>query len=269
VYGPPTATNLGLNKSTGVEFYLTKGNTSPSGFSAIVSGTYINEFSNVIPTSGSEDFFPSIPTQSLALGNIYRVGFLSPLSGTVSLTYKTKSGLSFTPIFRYNHGYPYGQGLYTAYYVGASAENVPNTNITDSGGASTATTYVDPENPGTFQSPRRVATRGTGEGSSAGGLLTQALIHGDFNMQWTSPHIHGIIGLFVQNIFNNTYGTPGINPFYQPVATGIAGPQTGVTGLAGLGPQYANEFGFGGTQPYLLGQYNSPITFNAYYTLKI
>ena len=55
-----------------------------TGLSGQFTATYINEYSNVIPLSASEDFFPSIPPASLLLGNLYRVGFLSPFQTTVS-----------------------------------------------------------------------------------------------------------------------------------------------------------------------------------------
>lgn len=272
VYNPPTASNLGTSKTTGVEFYLTKtpAEANAPGFSGQLSMTYINELSNVIPDSPDEDFFPSIPTQSLALGNIYRVGFLSPLSVSLATTYRTKGGLRINPIVRYNHGYPYGQGVNTAYYVGATPENVPNTNITNPNGSSSATQYVDPQNPGSLQDPNIAATRGTGETSSAGGLLTQAQFRTDLDIEYTTPRIHGTFGLFITNLFNNTYGNPTINQLYQPIATGIAGPQSGISPYTALfGSPYTNYTAFGGNDAYLLQQGNVPLTFNLYYQLKI
>jgi len=268
-YNPAVQSNEGTSKTTGVEFYLTKDNPKPYGFSGVFSMTYINELSNVIPLSGSEDFYPSIPAQSLALGNLYRVGFLTPLSASAAFSYKTKSGLKINPIIRYNHGYPIGEGTNTATYVGTVAENVPNTNVTNTNGSSSATQYVDPQNPGTLQSPIISATRGTSESSSAGGVLSQAQARTDLDIEYTTPRLHGTFGLFITNLFNNTYGSPVINTLYQPVATGISGPQSGVNAFTSFGVPYTNYTQFGGNNPYLLFSTNSPLTFNLYYRLQI
>ncbi len=128
--GPPVNSNLGKNQVTGVEFLLTK--EAAFGLSGSLSMTYQNEFSNVVPTSPSEDFFPSIPPASLALGNLYRVGFLSPFVGALSLQERTRSGWRINPVVYYNHGYPIGAGLLTATSINGQYYNVPNTNLTNS-----------------------------------------------------------------------------------------------------------------------------------------
>src|SRR4029077_6236090 len=87
IFNPSTANNLGKNQATGVEAQFTKEQTY--GLSGQVSFTYQNELSSVIPGSSSEDFFPSIPAQSVLLGNIYRVGFLSPFVASFDLSYET------------------------------------------------------------------------------------------------------------------------------------------------------------------------------------
>ncbi len=87
--------------------------------------TYQNEFSNVVPTSPSEDFFPSIPPASLALGNLYRVGFLSPFVGTLSFQERTRNGWRINPVIYYNHGYPIGSGLLTANTINGVNYNSP------------------------------------------------------------------------------------------------------------------------------------------------
>jgi hypothetical protein len=79
----------------------------------------------------------------------------------------------------------------------------------------------------------------------------------------------------VQNLFANVYNGSHllVNPFYQPVATGVAGPQSGLVQQAypGFGGGvfrnrgYANvpgdAFGYG---PYILLP-NRPMTFEFYY----
>jgi hypothetical protein len=235
VFGPPTATNLGVDRTTGIELLITK--ETAFGLTGQISGTYINETSNVIPGSVNEDFFPSIPSQSLALGNEYRVGFLSPVQLTAALQYKTKSGFRINPIVYFNEGYPIGQGLLTAAYVNGKAANVPNTNVTNSNGSSSATQYVDPENPGTLYNPNIVATRGTAEGNSAGGVLARPSVFANVMVEYSPPGSHSTVGVQVLNVFGNIYAGLGggqntlINTRYQPVATGISGPSSGYSAL--------------------------------------
>jgi hypothetical protein len=75
--------------------------------------------------------------------------------------------------------------------------------------------------------------------------------------------------LFIQNLFNNVYGTPTVNPLYQPVATGISGPLSGINPNTVLGVPYTNYTAFGGQNPYLLFSNNTPLPVNFYYRLRI
>lgn len=277
IFGPQTATNLGVNRTTGIEFLLTK--ESAFGFSGQISGTYINETSNVIPGSGNEDFFPSIPSQSLALGNEYRVGFLSPLQFTAALQYKTKSGFRINPIIYFNEGYPIGQGLLTAAYVNGKPANVANTNVTNSNGSSSSTQYVDPENPGTLYNPNIIATRGTAEGASAGGILARPSVFANVTFEYSPPGAHSTFGVQILNVFGNIYAALGggnntnINTRYQPVATGISGL------ASGYDPTYAafpslGQAGFldalqGGQSAYSIPQRFQPRQIQLYYQVKL
>jgi len=159
-----SVSNVGINKTTGVELLLTK--DQQFGFSGQLALTYINELSNVVPLPGAglEDFFPPIPQASRNLGNVYRVGYLSPFQGVLSMQYKTRSGWRINPTIFYNHGYPTGVGTLTAANVNSKSMIVPNTNITipaKMGGTSGAYDYVVPQNPGTIFNPNVAATRGT------------------------------------------------------------------------------------------------------------
>ena len=253
---PPTSTNLGMERTAGVELLLTKDDAY--GFSGHVAVTYVNGFSNVIPTSPSEDFFPSIPTPSVKLGNLYRIGYIPPLSASAAIQYKWHSGFRVDPVFQYEGGYPLGSGLLTAYQWNGMLGNVPNTNGTSPGalgGSTGAPGYIDPGNPGTIPNPNIVATRGTSERSSPGGILSAPKLNTNFTVEYQSPKTGLIFGAEVFNVFNNVYTPPAINTTWQPVATGIGGPLTGQTILAtqypGIG--YANynaeAFGF---DPYLI-----------------
>jgi hypothetical protein len=256
-FGPTVETNLGNSKITGVEFYMTK--ESPYGLSGQLSLTYQNEFTNVLPTSPSENFFPSIPTAAIQLGNSYRVGSLSPFVGTLALSYKTHSGWRFNPTVYYNHGYPYGAGLLSAFTVNDLPYNLPNTNVTNSGqlgGAGGATRYVDPTNPGSLFAPNVAATRGTPESASPGGVLTKSSFSPQMSIEYTPPsHPRNTFGVLVTNLFNVNLSSPALNPLFQPVATGRGAPYSGYTSLA-TNPAYFQAFNFTslhGNLPYYYG----------------
>jgi hypothetical protein len=96
ILNPSVTTNLGINRTTGVEMQVTK--DAALGVSGQLTATYINELTNILPTQSNEDFFPSVSLASLALGNVYRVGFLSPFQTNLALQYKTRGGFRINPI---------------------------------------------------------------------------------------------------------------------------------------------------------------------------
>jgi len=249
---PSVTTNLGVNRTTGLELYLTK--EAPYGLSGQLSATYLNETSNVIPLSGGEDFFPTIPPASLALGNQYRVGFISPFQATAAAKYKFHNGLSINPILYYVRGYPYNPGTLTATYINGVPYNVPNTNVTSSNGPNGSGQYVDPQNPGTQFKPNIAATRGTPDSPSAGGLLTPGQVYADLTLEYTRPGSRSSFGVQFFNLFNNVADLqdvvfPTLNPYYQPVATGVSGKQTGSSALPS---QFPSDH-FSALGPALLG----------------
>jgi hypothetical protein len=275
VLGPAVQSNQGKNQTTGVEFFLTK--EAAYGLSGSLSLTYQNEFSNVVPTSASEDFFPSIPPASLQLGNLYRVGFLSPFVGTLSLQERTRSGWRINPVIYYNHGYPYGAGLLTAATVNGLPYNVPNTNVTNSSqlsAAAGATRYVDPRNPGSAFAPNIAATRGTPENTAAGGELTAARFYPtQLTIEYQSPrNPRSTYGALIFNLFNQLYAQPALNTRYQPVANGISGPYSGYSSSATSPVFYGVRNFLGlvrGNQAYLLQPTNQPRTVQFYYQLNL
>ena len=271
IFGPSQVTNLGVSKTTGVEFYLTK--EAKYGFSGSFSATYINEFSNVIPTSPDEDFFPSIPAQSLILGNLYRVGFLSPFQSTLAFQYKSRGGWRINPVISYDRGYPIGAGTLTPFVLNGVAVNVPNTNYTSVYGSTNAYGYLDPVNPGTVIHPNIYGTRGTPEGASAGGMLSSAQLNTNVSIEFSPPGSHSTFGLLVTNLFNQLYGTPSYNGRWQPVATGIGGPETGSSQVYYDYPEIGSQSTYGanrfGYNPYLLSPSNTPIEFRLYYQLAL
>ncbi len=274
---PAIGSNLGINRTTGAELYITK--TANYGFSGTLSLTYVNEFSNVVPTTSREDFFPTIPPASLALGNVYRVGFLSPLTGTLAVQYKTRSGWRINPIVGFDNGFPYGSGLLTSFTLNGVNINVPNTNVTSPaglGGTTGAVQYVDPVNPGTVFAPHVVATRGTPEKNAAGGVLTAPRINvANLDFEYNRPGSRNTFGLLITNLFNQIYGEPALNTRYQPLATGISGVKSGSLAVAqtpSLGPNFG-DLNFGpvrfGQYPYLLTPSGTPTQFRLYYQLSL
>jgi hypothetical protein len=272
---PAVTTNLGQSRTTGVEFYLTKEATY--GLSGTVSATYINEFSNVIPTPLiQEDFFPSIPTPSLDLGNQYRVGFVSPFSATAGLSYKMHNGLNFNPIVQYERGYPTGVGNLSAQFINGKAYNILNTNAANAatfGSQNYAPNFLDPSNPGSLFAPNVAATRGTPETASAGGFLSDPRINLNFAIGYNPPGSHNTFTVYVTNIFNQVYSqVPSYNSRYQPVATGISGIKTGTTtaGISypgeGLGSYGTSQFG---QDPYRILNSSAPTNVRLTYTLAL
>jgi hypothetical protein len=275
VLGPASATNLGKEYASGVDVNITKQN--PVGLSGQWTMTYINEFSSVLPTSGDEDFFPSIPYSSALAGNVYRVGFVSPFQTTLGLTYKTTSGWRINPRLSYNVGYPIGTGTLTADIVNGVAVNVPNTNVLPGGAATSEgigpAYYVDPLDPGSVFNPNVDATRGNSETSSPGGKLSAPNFLAGITLEYSPPKAKYKVGFDVENIFNRVYFGPGFNGLYQPLATGIAGPLTGQSYTAiDYTQPYAypvTPSAFGGNGVFV----NTPgaigRTFYAYYSVKI
>lgn len=254
LYGPAVSSNVGITKTTGLEMLLTK--DAQYGFSGQLSATYINEFSNIPPLASSEDFAPSVSPDSLALGKTYRVGFLSPFVAQLSTQYRTRSGWRINPVIQYTRGYPINEGTTLAYNVNGQSIIVPNTNLTSFNGAPVAPQYVDPANPGSYLRPNIVATRGTAESPDAGGVLSNARFQTNLTLEYSPPKSRVTYGVTAYGLFNNVFGYPVVNDCYQPVISGISGPQSG-TGVCAYSQQpYGNGrnqyVNIRGDQPYLL-----------------
>lgn len=233
-----TVNNEGINRTTGVEL----GFTTPDvkyGFSGFFSATYQNVLGSAPPLLGGEDALPINGSGSLALGDVYRAGYVSPFTIRTGGTYKTKSGLSFTPTLQYDRGYPFNVGdtIASSRVINGVFQNIPQVNFgagtTKIGGylgatgPGVATNYVDPAFPGNSLRPNIAATRGTPSTPSSGGALYKPTLTANFTTQYTSGR--NTIGIQIQNLFGNEYNgvIPQVNPFYQAVATGVSGPQTG------------------------------------------
>ena len=281
IFGASTLSSTGVDKTTGVELLLTK--DRPIGLSGFLAMTYVNRLQNVPPLYGgqTEDFYPSIPAASLALGNLYRAGYLSPLNARLGLNYKSRGGFRINPIVSYDKGYPIvGAGSLATAFVNNVAVILPNTNISvpgygiiaNGGAPSVVTQYVSPTNPGSVFNPNIAATRGTAETPLAGGILSKARFNTDLDFEFSKPGSKGTFGLYINNLFNQIYAEPALNSRYQPVATAVAGPQTGQTtgtvlfptlGFTNFGPE---RFG---QSAYNLSPSNAPIRFRFYYSIAL
>jgi hypothetical protein len=86
--------------------------------------------------------------------------------------------------------------------------------------------------------PNIAWTRGTPATSSSGGALWKSNVNAQMTIEYKLQR--NTFGVLFNNLFGNAYnGTvPVINPYYQPVGTGLSGPQTG------LNPYYQPSRGF-------------------------
>lgn len=274
ILNPSVSTALGINKTTGVELYVTK--DAEFGLSGSLSATYINEFTNIPPTQAGEDFIPTIPPPTLALGSLFRVGYLSPFQFTLAPSYRTRSGWRVTPNLQYNMGYPIGSGQIAQTFFNGTAVNVPNTNITNSAqlnGPQGASCFVDPQNPGSIFKPNVTACRGTPDGPSPGSVLSNQSLTAAVSLEYSPPKAHkytSTFGIKVDNLFNNVYNIPALNLLYQPLTNGVAGPKTGYSSNPinfpnnGFSVPSAERYSF---SPYVNTPNNVGRTFRVYYQI--
>lgn len=247
VLGIFATNNLGQNKTAGIETQI----TTPSkqiGLSGFLSVTYQNVLSSTPPFTVAETTVPLVSSATLALGNLYRAGYVSPLSARIGATEKLANGWEIIPQIQFDEGYPYTQGnIVAGQYSTGQYANVPTVNfgpgigggtstlIGSNSGTSTATNFYDPSYPGLSGHPNIDATRGTPATAANGGFLSHGNIFGSTTVQWT--HGNSTIGIQMQNLFGNAYvnSVPAINPWYQAVGNGLSGPQTGYNTCASSG----------------------------------
>jgi len=251
-----TVNNEGLNRTTGAEFGLNTPD-KPRGLSGFLSMTYQNVLGTTPPLIGGEDALPINGSGSLILGDVYRSGYISPFTTRLGVTWKhldaKGNGWRVNPILQYDRGYPYSVGSLIASSGSicdiCSFGNIPQVNFgvgvnqipafQASTGTPSSTQYYDPAYSGNNQNPNIIATRGTPQTSASGGVLWKPNLQADLVIEY--KHARSTFGIQFQNLFGNAFNNqvPIINPYYQPVATGLAGPQTGQNPNLGL-PGFAN-----------------------------
>ncbi len=275
----------GVEKTSGIEFMLTAPDR-PTGLSGFLTMNYISEFSSTPPvdaTNYANDQLPILFQDEFSTGQLYRSAFLPPLQGRLGLSFKTAGGWKINPIFAFDGGFPTGVGSQTYGAVNGQYLWIPETNFgaaTPLGGPQgpgnpyNASYFVDPANPGNYLSPNIAASRGYPEPALPGNALTKA--HGslDLDLEYSPPSSPWTMGAYISNVFDNHYGLWYPNQQYQPVATGVSGPQTGTFASAYPGtPFYLN-----GARDNYLGTYangpfqvpyNAGTTFQFYLQRKI
>jgi len=245
VLGIFAISNAGLNKTSGVEFGLTTPQRN-IGLSGFFTATYQNVLSSTPPFTTAETTVPLNNLATLALGDLYRAGYVSPASIRIGAVENLRDGWSFSPQLEYNIGYPYSVGNMIAACVAfnpngtcAHYQNVTQIDfgpgitsgqsslVGGSPGASISTNYYDPAYAGTTDAPNIDATRGTPATAANGGILSHGNLSADLTIEW--KHQGNTFGVQLLNLFGNAWvnSVPAVNPWYQPVATGLSGPQTG------------------------------------------
>lgn len=236
----------GIEKVAGIEAMITTPEVR-QGFSGFVSANYVHELLNTPPVAGS-DVLPILQQYLFSSNLMFRSGFLSPFSGRAGLTYTAPSGLKISPQVTFNNGYPFGVGRTSIGFINGVLTTLPETNfgiavpfagINGPGNPYNASYYVDPAYPGSYLNPNIAASRGYGEPALAGGNLSRPAAFLDVTLE--APLRNGLtVGAQIFNVFNNHNGVPTVNNFWQPVANGVGGPQTGEFPGAYVGnPLYA------------------------------
>jgi hypothetical protein len=275
--------NQGINRTTGVEFGLSTRDV-PVGPSGFLSATYQNVLGSTPPLGLDEGSLPINGSGSLVLGDVYREGYVSPLDLRIGGDYKFKNGFRISPVVEITAGYPYNLGSMIASSTTLNGQfaNIPQVNYGAgttqipgyqySSGAGNSTQYYDPAYAGNSYNPNIAGTRGTPTSASSGGQLWQPNV--ELNLTLEYKHKRNTWGVQFQNLFGNAYnGTvPVINPYYQPVANGLSGPQTGMNPYVGqYGPGFANVPG--DAYAFKNGAYLllplRPMTTTVYYQLSL
>jgi hypothetical protein len=252
-----------------------------AGYSGYATFDYINEYTTTPPVAGSSNL-PILPGQLLTTPQFFRAGFVPPITVSTGFTYQFKNGLRVTPSLLFNDGYAFGVGRSSLGFVNGVLYTLPETNfgvnvpyagIGGPGNAYNASYYVDPQVPGSSFRPNIVASRGYNEPAIAGNGRSPA--QGYLNVTLEYPFSNrATLGLQVFNLTNNVYSVPFVNTEYQPVANGVAGPQTGkIASSLPYGAGYtvgaADESFYNGANLPFLNGYGPGINFNVYARLKI
>lgn len=218
VFGPPREENAGENINTGVEFSIQK--LATYGWSGFVDATYDNTLANY-----NSDFFPSVNNAALALGHMFHVAYLAPVTGALNLAFDSRSGFHASAEFPFESGYRYGVGTHTFVFVtNAQGKTVPvevlNTDLAAAANGLNANTsayyFTDPTNPGTLTNPNITGSRGTPDGTDPGTLKGPAIMTMNLSLAHDIGSNGMEVGFRVSNLFGNyTDSVVGGNSRYR------------------------------------------------------
>ncbi len=234
---------VGVTKTFGLELMVTTPDR-PYGWSGFLTANYVNALTNTPPVFGSASL-PIAPQYLYQTGTLFHASYLPPLSAVAGVEYKTRNGWRINPIFSFDGGEPFGVGKTSFGFVNGTLYAIPTGNLGIStpfvgapvpGQAFNATCYDDPAFAGTYFHPKYFACRGNNEPPLAGQALSQPRLYTDLNFEYEHRGI--VYGAYITNLFDNYRGQPTINQLWQPVATGVAGAQTGK--VAGANPVTTN-----------------------------
>ena len=273
----------GSERTFGIESQLTTPEIRPgsAGASGYATFDYINEYTNTPPVAGGSTL-PILAGQLLQSGQFFRAGFVPPLTLSTGFTYQFKNGLRITPSLLANNGYAFGVGRSAFGFVNGVLYTLPETNygvnlpyagVAGPNHAFNASYYVDPQVPGSSFKPNVVANRGYNEPAIAGNGKSPAQAYLNVTLEYPISK-STTLGFEAFNVTNNVYTVPQVNTLYQPVANGVAGPQTGKSAASlPYGTAYQigagdESFKNGSSLPFLNG-YGPGFNFNFYARLKI
>ena len=273
----------GSERTFGIEAQLTTPEipTGRAGASGYATFDYINEYTNTPPVAGGSTL-PILAGQLLQSGQFFRAGFVPPVTLSTGLTYQFKNGLRVTPSLVANNGYAFGVGRSAFGFVNGVLYTLPETNYgvnvpyagpAGPGHSFNASYFVDPQVPGSSFNPNIVASRGYNEPAIAGNGKSPAQAYLNVDLEYPISKTT-TLGFQAFNVTNNVYTVPQVNTLYQPVANGVAGPQSGkISASLPYGTNYQigagdESFKNGSTLPFLNG-YGPGVNFNFYARLKI
>jgi hypothetical protein len=209
------------------------------GWSGFIHVTYDNTLANY-----NSDFFPATNNAALALGHLFHVSYLAPITGTLNLNYDSHGGFHVAALFPYESGYRYGVGTHTFVFNGTTPVEVLNTDLASASLGQNANTsayyFTDPTNPGTILNPHITGSRGTPDGTDPGSLrgpqiMTMNLqVYHDIgagnNPMQVGLRVINLMGNYTNRVvggnsryrnnglggFSSTSGTNSVLPLFEP-----------------------------------------------------
>jgi hypothetical protein len=215
-----------------------------------LSGWLNARYDNTMANYNS-DYFPGVSYASIALKHFYHVSYAPPITATLGLDLNTKSGFHAWMEVPFESGYWYGVGKKTFIWESFNPDGteaplggpgtvikpvqVPNTNYLN--GAYGYYT-VDPSDPGTFEHPNIIGSKGTAEGDDPGSIEAPAHAYVNLTLaQDLGEHHEYQIGVRIGNLFGNfSQAVPITNPWYHNNGFGGYNPNSGVNTNANYEP---------------------------------